>query len=157
ISFQSAGERLNAVLFVAAGSGPHPTVILFHGIPGNERNLDLAQVLRRAGANVLYFNYRGTWASGGLFSYSHALEDVAAALRYVGSSEIASRYHSAPRRVARVGHSFGGWVALRGAAADENIACVAGIDVANMGARGRRFGDPDRASRATANNETLIA
>lgn len=158
ISFQSAGQRLNASLFVAEGQGPHPTVILLHGIPGNERNLDLAQVFRRAGANVLYFNYRGTWASGGLFSYTNALEDVAAALRYVRSVEIASSYHIDPSRVALVGHSFGGWVALMGAASDEKVACVAAIDAANIGVRGRRLrSDEERASRATINNEAMIA
>ena len=40
--------RLLSVLYTAAGSGPHPTVLLLHGIPGCERNLDLAQALRRA-------------------------------------------------------------------------------------------------------------
>lgn len=158
ISIQSAGQRLNASLFVAAGQGPNPTVILLHGIPGNERNLDLAQALRRAGANVLYFNYRGTWGSGGLFSYANALEDVAAALRYVRSAEIASLYHIDTGRVALVGHSFGGWVALMGAAGDEKVACVAGIDFANIGVRGSRFrSDAQRVSRATANNEAMIA
>jgi pimeloyl-ACP methyl ester carboxylesterase len=158
ISIQSGGQRMNAIFYVAAGRGPNPTVILLHGIPGNERNLDLAQALRRAGVNVLYFNYRGTWGSGGLFSYANALADVAAALSYVRSAEIVSRYHIDVSRVALVGHSFGGWVALMGAAADEKVACVACIDVANMGVRGRLFrSDPESVSRATANNDALIA
>ena len=79
--FQSAGERLNGLMYVASGPGPHPTVILLHGSPGNERNLDLGQAIRRGGVNVLYFNYRGSWGSGGLFSRTNALEDVTAALR----------------------------------------------------------------------------
>ena len=33
---------------IAAGAGPHPTMLLLHGLPGNERNLDLAQAARRA-------------------------------------------------------------------------------------------------------------
>ena len=45
----SHGVGLNALLFVAGGRGPHPTVILMHGLPGNERNLDLAQAIRRCG------------------------------------------------------------------------------------------------------------
>ena len=31
------------------GLGPHPVVIMLHGFPGNEKNLDLAQSIRRAG------------------------------------------------------------------------------------------------------------
>jgi len=46
-------------VYVAAGAGPHPAVVLLHGFPGNEKTLDLAQDVRRAGWNVLYFNYRG--------------------------------------------------------------------------------------------------
>ena len=50
----SAGVGLNALLFGAAGAGLHPTVILMHGLPGNERNLDLAQAIRRcAGLRAL--------------------------------------------------------------------------------------------------------
>src|SRR5215203_345721 len=40
LAFQSAGQRLNGLMYVASGPGPHPTVILLHGNPGNERNLD---------------------------------------------------------------------------------------------------------------------
>jgi predicted alpha/beta-fold hydrolase len=58
----SHGALMNALVYVAAGAGPHPAVILLHGFPGNERNLDLAQDMRRAGWDVLYFNYRGSWA-----------------------------------------------------------------------------------------------
>ena len=41
-----------------------------HGLPGNERNLDLAQAIRRAGWDVLTFTYRGAWGSPGDFSIS---------------------------------------------------------------------------------------
>ena len=45
----SHGVNLNAVLYTAAGAGRHPTILLLHGLPGNEQNLDLAQSIRRAG------------------------------------------------------------------------------------------------------------
>jgi len=34
----SHGARLNAVFYIASGRGPHPTVLLLHGFPGNEKN-----------------------------------------------------------------------------------------------------------------------
>ena len=134
ISIGSLNERINSLLYVASGERPTPTVILLHGIPGNERNLDVAQAVRRAGANVLFLTYRGTWGNGGLFSRANALADIATALRYMRSVEVVTRYHVDVTRLALVGHSFGGWVALMGAAADPAVACVAGIDVANVGA-----------------------
>jgi predicted alpha/beta-fold hydrolase len=43
-------------------------VILFHGLPGNEQNLDLAQAIRRANWNVLTLHYRGSLGSPGTYS-----------------------------------------------------------------------------------------
>ena len=90
-SFQipSHGALLNAFVYVAAGAGPHPAVVLLHGFPGNERNLDLAQDIRRAGWDVLYFDYRGSWGSPGDFSFSHGIEDTAAAVDYLRSPTMA--------------------------------------------------------------------
>jgi hypothetical protein len=31
-----------SVIYIASGAGPHPTVLMLHGFPGNEKNLDLA-------------------------------------------------------------------------------------------------------------------
>lgn len=72
----SHGERMNAVFFLAAGDEPKPTMLLMHGLPGNERNLDLAQAIRRAGWNVLTFTYRGAWGSTGAFSIANSVEDT---------------------------------------------------------------------------------
>src|SRR6476619_3429092 len=84
----SHGAKLNALLYIAEGAGPHPVVVLLHGFPGNERNLDLAQDIRRAGWDVLYFNYRGSWGTLGDFSFSHGIEDVAAAVAYLRRPEM---------------------------------------------------------------------
>ncbi len=137
IALESGGERLNGLLYVAAGEGPHPAVLLLHGNPGNERNLDLAQAVRRAGYTVLFFDYRGNWGSGGTFSRTHALEDVHAALRWARSGPTARRFRIDSSRVVLVGHSMGGWLALMAAAADPTIPCVGALDSRNVGAYGR--------------------
>ena len=72
----SHGAKLNALAYVAAGGGPHPVVIILHGFPGNEKNLDLAQTIRRAGWDVLYFDYRGSWGSPGDFSFTPSIETL---------------------------------------------------------------------------------
>ena len=83
LNFQSHGKRLNGLIYLAEGPGPHPTVLLLHGFPGNEKNLDLAQDLRADGFNVLFFHYRGAWGSEGTFSFTHVIEDVAAATAFL--------------------------------------------------------------------------
>jgi len=37
----SHGSNLFGVFYLAAGAGPHPTAIIFHGFPGFEQNLDI--------------------------------------------------------------------------------------------------------------------
>jgi len=141
LSFESGGSKLNGLMYVANGPGPHPTVIILHGYPGNERNLDLAQAMRRAGMNVLYFDYRGTWGSGGEFSIAHALEDVAKAVDRARSEEWASAYRADPDRVALVGHSLGGFLGAITTAEDDRIACfafLAGADLGWMGLQARK-------------------
>ena len=139
LALESGGERLNAILYVAAGRGPHGVVVLLHGNPGNERNLDVAQAIRRAGYAVLFFNYRGSWGSGGTFSRTHAIEDVHAALRWMRSPETAARFRVDSTRVALVGHSMGGWLAFMAAAADRRVRCVGALDSRNVGAYGIRL------------------
>lgn len=132
LAFTSGGQRMNGLMYVAQGRGPHPTVILLHGYPGNERNLDLAQVLRRAGMDVLFFDYRGSWGSGGTFSFDGAQADVAAAIRFARAPESVRKYRIDPRRIALVGHSMGGWLAMLGAAADTSIACAGALELGDM-------------------------
>ncbi|RXH56967.1 putative lipoprotein [Granulicella sibirica] len=133
-SFQipSHGSLMNGLMYVAAGPGPHPTVILLHGFPGNERNLDLAQDMRRAGWNVLYFNYRGSWGSPGDFSFSHGIEDVASAVAYVKQPETAAKLRVDSTRIVLVGHSMGGMMAVVGGAADPSLLAVGVISGADI-------------------------
>jgi pimeloyl-ACP methyl ester carboxylesterase len=158
LALESGGERLNAMVYVAAGRGPHAVVVLLHGNPGNERNLDVAQAIRRAGYSVLFFNYRGSWGSGGTFSRTHAIEDVNAALRWLRSPETAARFRTDSARVALVGHSMGGWLALMATAADPTVACVGALDSRNVGAYGLQLRRDDSAASAlVAANDWLTA
>jgi len=135
VAFDSAGSRLIGALLVAQGRGPHPTVVLLHGFPGFERNFDLAQAVRRAGWNALVFHYRGCWGSQGTYAFQHVLEDVGAALGYLGSDE-ARAQRIDPERTALVGHSLGGFAALMSAAKWPQVRAVASLSGVNFGAYG---------------------
>lgn len=135
LSFKSDGAQVNGHMYIANGAGPHPTVVLLHGFPGNEKNLDLAQSLRRAGFNVLFFHYRGAWGSDGDYSFSHVVEDVAAAVKFLRQDAIAERYRINPARISLLGHSMGGFAAIMAGAADPSLTCVTGIAAANLGNR----------------------
>jgi len=129
----SHGALLNAFLYVAAGMGPHPTVILLHGFPGNERNLDVAQSIRRAGWNLMYFNYRGSWGSPGDFSFTHCIEDTQSAIAYLRDVSKAAKLRSDPNTIVLIGHSMGGFVALQTGALDPDIKAIVTISAADLG------------------------
>ncbi|MEM1229555.1 MAG: alpha/beta fold hydrolase [Pseudomonadota bacterium] len=152
LHFDSAGQRLNGILYQANGPGPHPTVVLLHGFPGNEKNLDLAQALRRAGMNVLFFHYRGAWGSEGDFRFAHVIEDVGSALTMLRSR--ATELRVDPQNLLLIGHSMGGFAALHGAARDANVRCTAGMAAGDMGAMATDA-DSARARRFAAYADTL--
>jgi acetyl esterase/lipase len=129
----SHGVRLNAVFYLASGKGPHPTVLLMHGFPGNEKNLDLAYAVRRAGWNVLFPHYRGAWGSGGSFSFSNAIEDTQAAIQFLRDPANVKKYRIDPKRVVLVGHSMGGFMVAYAGAHDPEAAGVVMISAWNIG------------------------
>jgi pimeloyl-ACP methyl ester carboxylesterase len=140
----SAGVNLNAVLYGAAGPGPHPTILLLHGLPGNEQNLDLAQSARRAGWNVLTLHYRGSWGTPGIFSFDHCIEDATAAIEWLRASP---REHRVDRgRIVVVGHSMGGFIAAHVVASDP---ALMGAGLISAVALGPVFGDPRRERAAS--------
>lgn len=136
-TFESDGHRLLGCIYLANGPGPHPTVLLLHGCPGNERNLDLAHALRRCGYNVALIHYRGAWGSGGTFSIAGAAADVPAALAFLRREDTAAAYRIDGGRIVPVGHSMGGFVALLAAAEDERVPAVAGLAAFNFGLHAR--------------------
>jgi len=139
MQLSSHGALLNALVYIAAGPGPHPVVVLLHGFPGNEKNLDLAQALRRAGWDVLYFDYRGSWGSPGDFSFTHCIEDTQAAIAYMRDPANAKKLRADPARIVLIGHSMGGFMANYAAAQDPKIEAVVMISAANLGGmRARR-------------------
>jgi pimeloyl-ACP methyl ester carboxylesterase len=139
LTIPSHGTRMNGFIYLAQGAGTHPVAVFLHGYPGNERNLDLAQAVRRAGWHALYFDYRGSWGSGGTFSFQNALDDVAAALAFLRDPANAARFRIDTARIALVGHSMGGWLAMMHAASDPSTRCLVALDPGNMGGVGKRM------------------
>lgn len=129
----SGGVEINGVAYLAAGAGVHPTVIVAHGLPGNEKNLDLAQALRRAGWNAVTFNYRGSWGSPGTYRFANNPEDIRAVLAFLRDPANAAKLGVDTRRLAVVGHSMGGWATALAGAQDRHLAGLVLISAANMG------------------------
>jgi len=146
VHIPTGGVEINSVVYVAAGAGPHPVVVLCHGLPGNEKNLDLAQAIRRAGWTVITFNYRGSWGSPGTYSFANDIADVGAVLAYARDPANAARLGIDPKRIVLGGHSLGGWVTALTAAHDKGLAGAFMISPGNVG----RFGKLPREKAVAA-------
>jgi pimeloyl-ACP methyl ester carboxylesterase len=116
---QSTAERLPAVVLVA-GSGPADRDSLLAGIPLLGQ---IAGALADAGYIVVRYDKRGIGQSGGraeAATLADYADDVRAAVKL-----LADRKDVDPKRIAVIGHSEGGLIALMAAAKDKHIAAVA--------------------------------
>jgi len=105
----SHGLVINGVMYRPSGPGPHPTLIICHGLPGNEKNLDLGQAVRRAGWNAVTF---------------------------LSDPVNAAKLEIDTKRMAIAGHSMGGWVTAHTAARHHNLIAAILISAADMGSMG---------------------
>ena len=150
----SGDVSINGVGYMAAGAGRHPTIVIAHGWPGNEKNLDLAQAVRRAGWNAITFNYRGSWGSPGAFRFAQVPQDTAAVLAYLRRPAVADRLGIDPGRLVLAGHSMGAWATAKVAASDAALRGAITISLADLGL----VGNAPRAQlveRSAMNAETL--
>ena len=107
----SGNALLAGFIYKANGAQRHPTLLLLHGYPGNERNLDLAQVVRARGWNVIYFDYRGSWASQGQFAFKNCVEDVVNVVTFCKKYQDSLQIDTS--NMVLFGHSMGGWICLK--------------------------------------------
>jgi uncharacterized protein len=128
----SGGVKINGVAYLASGAGAHPTFVFFHGLPGNEKNLDIAQAVRRDGWNAITVNYRGSWGSPGEFRFANNLADADAVLAFLRDPANARELGIDTSRMVIAGHSMGGWVTALTAAHDRAIVGAILISMADM-------------------------
>lgn len=135
MSLRIKGKRgsLLSLLYTPGGIGPHPAVLLCHGYPGSEQNMDLAQTLRRVGFAVMTFHYSGSWSSDGDFSFSNCLEDTHRVLDEMLTH--ATKWQIDPKRIFVAGHSMGGLMAGHLLASRKELLCgvlITPFDVARL-------------------------
>lgn len=129
------GDSIAGYAFIANGEQLKETIIMLHGLPGNDNQFDIAQSLRRTGRNVIHFNYRGSWGSQGDFLYSHSLEDVDAIIEILTTPENSKRLRIDPTQLVLMGRSYGGGVALIQGSQNKRVKKIIAISSMNAGAR----------------------
>ena len=147
VRYATGGVEVPARFFVSAGAGPHPTVLLLHGFPGTELNLDLARAIQRAGWNVMAIHYRGIWGAPGQFSFINTIEDARAALTWLREPDRKS--HVDTSRIVVLGHSMGGFDTVM-IGDDAGIAGFVTISAWDVSAEAARLSTPAARTAAEA-------
>lgn len=146
--YGTGGVNVPARFFIAAGAGRHPTVLLLHGFPGTELNLDLARAIQRVGWNVLAIHYRGVWGAPGQFALGNTVEDARSALTWLREPDRKSLVDTS--RIVVLGHSMGGFDTVM-IGDDAEVAGFVTLSAWDVSAEAARLNTP--AGRAAAETE----
>jgi uncharacterized protein len=125
IHFSSGDGEIVGVMYPAVGDGPRPAAILLHGIPGSEKNIDIAYRLREMGWHTLIPHFRGTWGSSGNYDITQQPNDTIAALEYLLNSK--ADWQVDASHIAVIGFSLGSRSAIVAAHRDKRVKAVVTI------------------------------
>ena len=116
------GNGLIGVLYTAPGDTPRPTAVLLHGIPGSEKNVDIAYRLRDLGWHSLIVHFAGTWGSAGKYDMTQQPAEASAAIDFLLTT--GNRWQVDPLQIVVIGSSLGARAALVAAHRDPRVAKV---------------------------------
>jgi hypothetical protein len=124
VAFPVGDSQRVGVYYAADTDQPAPFALFLHGIPGSEKNHDLAQALRAQGWHALVLHFGGAWGSGGDYTIAQHPADASAALDAM-LARPAPRID--PQRVAVIGYSLGSRAALLAAQSDPRFGAVVSL------------------------------
>lgn len=143
-----SGERLlKAFHYVPQTPGKHPAALFVHGIPGNEKNHDLAQRLQALGWEVLILHLGGAWGSEGQYNILEQPDDVIAGLDFLMADDEAVDENL----LVVVGYSLGVRTAITAALRDARIAALVLISGIH------NFGEMTLSDQALAESAPLLS
>jgi uncharacterized protein len=158
VEFLSEGEKIRGFFFPPAGTASTATVLFLQGFPGVEGDELLCERLAQENIGVLTFNYRGTFHSQGLFSFSNAIADIGAALNYLRQPASDLEQQVSPERIALGGWSFGSGLVPAGAAQHPELKRIFAISGRDFNQEALRIEqDPEYARQVMQNLESLQA
>jgi cephalosporin-C deacetylase-like acetyl esterase len=123
VEVKSQGVTMRATLFVAAGPGPHGTLVALKGFPG-DNGFSFPKFMQSRGFNAIALNFRGQHDSDGTYDVAGTPADAAAMIAFLRSDSARRAFRIDPKRVVVSGSSAGSFAALSTVANDESIRCL---------------------------------
>jgi pimeloyl-ACP methyl ester carboxylesterase len=93
----------------------------------------LGDALSKSGINALTFTYTGAHSSEGILTYAGALVDIKAAIEFLATSDLTTKYQVDTSRIVLIGHCYGGAMALNYAARHPEIQRVIALEPVQPG------------------------
>lgn len=156
ITFRSNGSIVRGYFFPSKRTPALATILFTQGFPGIEGDELICERLAQANTNVLTFNYRGTFQSQGTFSFSHAIDDIGAAIQTLKYPELQERYSIDGEKLILGGWSFGSGLVPAAAVRNPEISKIFCISGRNFGAEARRIHQDDEYAQEVFNNLVSI-
>jgi hypothetical protein len=123
LEVKSQGIIMRAVLFVAAGPGPHATQVTLKGFPDGNTPV-FQKFMQSRGFNAIALNFRGQHDSDGTYDVAGTAADATALIAFLRSDSARRAFRIDPQRIVVSGQSAGSFAALASAASDQSIRCV---------------------------------
>jgi pimeloyl-ACP methyl ester carboxylesterase len=124
-SFKNGDVTLAGTLFLPAGAGPHPAVVLFHGSGPQGRDVFTASWFAEHGVAALAYDKRGVNESTGDFRKVSFTDLAADGL--AGVAWLKARADIDAKRIGAWGLSQGGWLGPLAASQSRDIAFVIAV------------------------------
>jgi len=125
VTFTNGDITLAGTLFLPAGPGKHPAVVLFHGSGPQQRDMSTARWFAEQGLAALAYDKRGVGESTGDFRAVPFMDLCADGL--AGIDYLKSRTEVAAKRIGVWGLSQGGWLGPLAASRSADVAFVIAV------------------------------
>jgi len=125
VQFRNGSITLGGTLFLPAGEGRHPAVVLFHGSGPEARNYSMAHWFAEQGVAALTYDKRGVGASTGDFREVAFPELCGDGL--AGVELLKARAGIRPKQIGVWGLSQGGWLGPLAATRSKDVAFVIAV------------------------------
>ncbi|PCI38200.1 MAG: hypothetical protein COB53_05125 [Elusimicrobia bacterium] len=121
-TFRFGGKKMVGVLATPGLRRKVPGVLMLHGFPGSEQNVDIQRALLDVGIATFRLQFQGAWGSEGNYLFSTLIDQAKGGLHY-----FARRPEVDARRLAVFGFSMGGWTALNLAGVARDLRAVVAV------------------------------
>ena len=125
VQFRNGSVTLAGTLFLPAGQGRHPAVVLFHGSGSEARNTFMAHWFAEQGVAALTYDKRGVGASTGDYREVAFVDLCGDGL--AGMKLLEAHAGILPKQIGVWGLSQGGWLGPLAAAQSKDVAFVIAV------------------------------